>query len=185
MTVIILSRASLITSDVIVLLVTWWQLYGSLMPRSQQSRPLSTLSVLLLRDSTSYFLVFLLFNVAQIIAQMRFSNGSNPIPSFMLPMTTIVISRLILSLRHLSSTMRTYRQCGTNTSAPTWDAQASIHRSILSTIIFRPNSPPSRYNADQTPSELQKAISPLVSFEDRPFHASGDVSDGDTDADET
>lgn len=49
--VVILSRASLIASDVIVLLVTWWQLYGSLIPRSQQSQPLSALSVLLLRDS--------------------------------------------------------------------------------------------------------------------------------------
>ncbi|KAH9925821.1 uncharacterized protein B0H18DRAFT_1008555, partial [Fomitopsis serialis] len=105
-----------------VLVLTWWQLYGALRI-SRQGHSRSALAILLLRDNTSYFVLFLLINVIQMITSFVLDNDFNPIPTFMFPLvhsdsrkcvdsqmsnsfTCIVISRLILNLRRLSSAMR-------------------------------------------------------------------------------
>jgi len=137
---VILSRASTIASDLMVLLVTWWQLRWASRV-SGQSRNGSAVATLLLRDGTSYFVLFLLINIAQIIAQVMLTESFNPIPSFMLPMTCIVVSRLILNLRRLSFAMRSPMHARSDTTSPSiLTVPSSFHPSLLSTIMFGANS---------------------------------------------
>ncbi|KAH9829887.1 uncharacterized protein C8Q71DRAFT_392962 [Rhodofomes roseus] len=137
--VTIISRASVITSDIVVLSVTWWQLCGTLR-LSGNRRNRSALARLLLRDSTAYFILFLLLNIAQITSQLTLGYQFNPIPAFLSPMTCIVISRLILSLRRFSFTTRPLMHDGSTTTVPTVDVQDPVHRQYLSTIMFRPDA---------------------------------------------
>ncbi|KAH9925801.1 uncharacterized protein B0H18DRAFT_368332 [Fomitopsis serialis] len=123
-----------------VLIVTWWQLRGTLRS-STQKRNRSALVVLLLRDSTSYFVLFLLINVAQIIAQVMLTEVFNPVPCFILPMACIMISRLILNLRRLSFAMRSPMHAQSDTTSPPISTiPGSFHPSLLSTIMFGPDS---------------------------------------------
>ncbi|KAH9829886.1 uncharacterized protein C8Q71DRAFT_392900 [Rhodofomes roseus] len=128
-------RSSLIVADVLVLLVTWWQLCGTVRS-SGQGRNRSALVALLLRDSTSYFILLLLLNISQVMAQLMLADF-NPIPNLMLPIINIVISRLILSLRRLSFTMRLPLYNGSATNVLTVDMQESVRQSFLSTVFFR------------------------------------------------
>ncbi|KAH9925809.1 uncharacterized protein B0H18DRAFT_1211360 [Fomitopsis serialis] len=138
--IVILSRASTTASDLMVLIVTWWQLSGTLRS-STQKRNRSALVVLLLRDSTSYFVLLLLINIAQIIAQVMLGQVFNPIQFLILPTTCIVISRLILNLRGLSFAMRSPMHAQRDTSSPPRSTVlSSFHPSLLSTIMFGPNS---------------------------------------------
>ncbi|KAH9925805.1 uncharacterized protein B0H18DRAFT_1008433 [Fomitopsis serialis] len=136
-----LSRASLIASDAMVLVVTWWQLWGTLRP-SGQGKSRSALAVLLLRDNSSYFVLFLLINIAQMALHIMLGNRFNPIATLISPITCIVISRLILNLRQLSFAMRSpmHARRRDTTSPPISTVPSSFHPSLLSTIVFGPKS---------------------------------------------
>ncbi|KZT70577.1 hypothetical protein DAEQUDRAFT_175152 [Daedalea quercina L-15889] len=152
----ILSRTALIASDIVVLLVTWWQLCVTARSSGQRWTQ-SALVVLLLRDSTLYFILFLLLNVAQIVTQLMLGNAFNPLPSFIYPFTTIVISRLLLNFRRLSYRRQMPMHSGSNIAPPTVEEPGFFYRSFLSTIVFRPHSFTQHNNPNQIPS-----ASPIV-----------------------
>jgi len=60
-------------------------------------------SELVVRDGSSYFLLLLILNVAQIVLAAEVA-GDNAISYFVSPMTSILISHLILNLRQLNPT---------------------------------------------------------------------------------
>ncbi|KAH9925819.1 uncharacterized protein B0H18DRAFT_369732 [Fomitopsis serialis] len=191
---VILSRASLIAADVLLLLVTWWQLCGTL-GSSGQRRNRSALAVLLLRDSTSYFILFLLLNVAQVMGELMLGAAFDPVPNLMLPIVTIVISRLILSLRRLSFTMQLPMHVRNATDTSATEIQESFHRSFLSTVVFRPDPSPrglSNHSQIQAePPELPELPRELMEFRLEPWlvdsqsiRAPDDVLDDDADMDE-
>ncbi|KZT70579.1 hypothetical protein DAEQUDRAFT_725102, partial [Daedalea quercina L-15889] len=150
------NRTTLIASDVIVLMVTWWQLRGTIRPPRPRHGH-SELIMTLLRDSESTSVrcrLFLLINVAQIISEMMLGDVFDPIPSFMLPMTSIVISRVILNLRQLSYSRRSPAQSRSTTATQTMDTHIStepINRSWLSTMLFRQGSTEQHGETNQNP----------------------------------
>ncbi|KZT70572.1 hypothetical protein DAEQUDRAFT_725088, partial [Daedalea quercina L-15889] len=126
----ILSRVAPIASDVVVLLVTWRKLGGS----SRQGRTYSALVILVLRDSTLYFLIFTLLNVIQLVIQIRFGTLFNPLPIFIEAVTCVMISRLILNLRRLVYGRRLLMRSQMDVTIPTVDISQSF---FPSTVAFR------------------------------------------------
>ncbi|KAH9941301.1 uncharacterized protein BXZ73DRAFT_98517 [Epithele typhae] len=63
-----------------------------------------TLSVLLLRDGTLYFLLLLALNVAQMIIS-SIPNGTTSVSHIVSPITSILITRFLLNLRQVAETL--------------------------------------------------------------------------------
>ncbi|OSD04337.1 hypothetical protein PYCCODRAFT_1466298 [Trametes coccinea BRFM310] len=91
---------SAIVTDVVVLIVTWWQTYSLRRLAAQTSMQVS-LATLLVRDGTIYFLVLLVMNTCHIAFSLtgRFTYTI----TFEEPLTTILISRFLLNLREAST----------------------------------------------------------------------------------
>ncbi|KAJ3556423.1 hypothetical protein NM688_g2035 [Phlebia brevispora] len=93
------TRASVIAADAIVLLVTWvktWHTYKTA-SRVDVHVPLS---YLILRDGTIYFMILLALNVLQIlVVGVSVFEKLEPVNSFIVTLTPILISRFILNLR--------------------------------------------------------------------------------------
>ncbi|EPT04767.1 hypothetical protein FOMPIDRAFT_1045457 [Fomitopsis schrenkii] len=122
----------------------------------------SALVVLLLKDNTSYFMyvepvcqdaslrtyedsLFLLLNIAQVISQRFLGDTFNPIPTFMTPLTTIIISRLILRMRRFAHNSACLPVCSQSSDAAATqggqDLPESMYDSYLSTVAFCTSSP--------------------------------------------
>ncbi|KAH9829882.1 uncharacterized protein C8Q71DRAFT_788942 [Rhodofomes roseus] len=137
----ITTRACLIASDALVLLIAWYQLHTSLYNVARVSVK-STLATYLLRDGTFYFLVLLVLNICQVITDFDRGVFYNPLPYFSNPITSIIISRFLLGIRRLalathdslpsyfSQSYETERQC----------AEQGRQRSGISTIAFNSNT---------------------------------------------
>ncbi|KZT70575.1 hypothetical protein DAEQUDRAFT_725097 [Daedalea quercina L-15889] len=97
---IITTRACLIASDLLVVLIAWYQLHASVTTVRLSVR--STLATVLLRDGTFYFVVLLMLNIGQVITDIDIGVFYNPMPYFTNPITSIIISRFLLAVRRLA-----------------------------------------------------------------------------------
>ncbi|OBZ69330.1 hypothetical protein A0H81_10860 [Grifola frondosa] len=97
--VLVVTRASLILSDVIVLAITWWKTY-EIKRAASQANLTASLAMLLLRDGTLYFVVLLTFNVLHVA--FVFTGQFTMSLVFEEPLTSILISRFLLNLREVS-----------------------------------------------------------------------------------
>ncbi|KAI0725912.1 hypothetical protein C8Q72DRAFT_946066 [Fomitopsis betulina] len=138
-----ISRTSLILSDIIVIITTWWSLWGMSHHNPVQGRKSmhSSLVYTLLRDGTLYFILLLLLNLAQISVEQILGNNFNPMPRFTMPTMSIIMSRLILNLRSVSFTEHSVDRDEDILTSPNCDsepvAQRSLSHSQLSTVVFR------------------------------------------------
>ncbi|KAI0660893.1 hypothetical protein C8Q70DRAFT_1099302 [Cubamyces menziesii] len=98
-TVLIFTRSSVITADVLVLLITWWKTYDIRRLAAQTDVKVS-LTSLIVRDGTIYFLVLLYMNTIHIVLSLtgRFTFTI----TFEEPLTTILVSRFLLNLREVN-----------------------------------------------------------------------------------
>ncbi|EIW58770.1 uncharacterized protein TRAVEDRAFT_20676 [Trametes versicolor FP-101664 SS1] len=120
----IVSRATLMAADVLVIAVTWANTYG-LRKASRDARISTSFSTILLRDGTIYFVVLVAMNAVQMmlnavkvsrgvafVTHRWISNKHPPQPSNMIaqasyvtileePITSILVSRFILNLREV------------------------------------------------------------------------------------
>ncbi|KAL1944236.1 hypothetical protein VTO73DRAFT_3421 [Trametes versicolor] len=93
---LIATRASVIVNDILVIALTWWKTYGIRKLVAQANMKVS-LSTLLLRDGTIYFLLLFTMSIFHIVFSLteRFT--------FTLtleePLTAILVSRFLLNLR--------------------------------------------------------------------------------------
>ncbi|KAI0092855.1 hypothetical protein BDY19DRAFT_990532 [Irpex rosettiformis] len=90
------SRISTIVADLIVLAVTWTKTFRvwRLIPLRDKSY---SISQAMMRDGTTYFLVFLALNICQIVVFEVTRVGF--VAQFLLPVTSVLSSRFIMNLR--------------------------------------------------------------------------------------
>ncbi|EKM56281.1 uncharacterized protein PHACADRAFT_207561 [Phanerochaete carnosa HHB-10118-sp] len=99
--VIILTRGSLLASDVIVLALTWVRSYKQF----QQTRRLRlgpSIVTVLLRDGTIYFVALLGVNIYQLLTFQSSSTNGLYAESFIESMPPVLVQRFMLNLRQLS-----------------------------------------------------------------------------------
>ncbi|KAH9846947.1 hypothetical protein C2E23DRAFT_890400 [Lenzites betulinus] len=94
------ARSCVIVTDVLVLVITWWRTYGTRKAAAEANIKVS-LSTLILRDGTTYFLVLLAMNTLHIAltVSVRFTW----IIALEEPLTTVLVSRFLLNLRAVDS----------------------------------------------------------------------------------
>ncbi|KAI0337148.1 hypothetical protein BDW22DRAFT_1349368 [Trametopsis cervina] len=95
-------QISSITADLILLIVTWIKTFGALRDLKEFGIQME-ISQLMLRDGTLYFLVFLAMNLGQIVLFQ--TAGISLVAPFILPVTSILVSRFVLNLRWASHQM--------------------------------------------------------------------------------
>ncbi|KAH9899782.1 hypothetical protein C8Q73DRAFT_663375 [Cubamyces lactineus] len=102
---LIFTRSSVITADVLVLLITWWKT-NDIRRLAAQTDVKVSLTSLIVRDGTMYFLVLLYMNTIHIVLSLtgaciciqRFTFTI----TFEEPLTTILVSRFLLNLREVN-----------------------------------------------------------------------------------
>ncbi|EIW61279.1 uncharacterized protein TRAVEDRAFT_44095 [Trametes versicolor FP-101664 SS1] len=94
--VLIATRASVIVNNVLVIALTWWKTYGIRKLVAQANMKVS-LSTLLLRDGTIYFLLLFIMSIFHIVFSLteRFTYTL----TLEEPLTAILVSRFLLNLR--------------------------------------------------------------------------------------
>ncbi|KAI0375732.1 hypothetical protein BV20DRAFT_1048009 [Pilatotrama ljubarskyi] len=99
--VLISTRTSVILTDVLVLSITWWRTYG-IRKAAVEANIRMSLSTLILRDGTIYFLVLMILNTFHIAFSLtgRFTWTI----TLEEPLTTILVSRFLLNLREADGT---------------------------------------------------------------------------------
>ncbi|KZT02865.1 uncharacterized protein LAESUDRAFT_729856 [Laetiporus sulphureus 93-53] len=132
--VLIATRVSSILSDLMVLSATWYCTYHVLLPRND-SNVKTSLSKLLLRDGSLYFLFLLALNVSHTVIFYIYDIDflEQFIPSSMI----IIISRFMLKIRevHFST-----EDPLASDDASYIDEEMPSTYSHLSTVIFHPNT---------------------------------------------
>ncbi|KZT01136.1 uncharacterized protein LAESUDRAFT_816054 [Laetiporus sulphureus 93-53] len=118
---VIFDRICAAVSDLIVVLVTWFKTAGLAM-EVRKLRLRGSIATVLMRDGTLYFMALLLLNVLEIVITLHYVNSQASLPVqlhgcskvtfkqnpanyvtvFQLPISSILISRLILNLRQVS-----------------------------------------------------------------------------------
>ncbi|TFK85367.1 hypothetical protein K466DRAFT_664555 [Polyporus arcularius HHB13444] len=100
--VVIISRVPLIVADILLICITWTKLNSrSALKGIQQSRRLS-LSDILFRDGTIYFIVLFILNVLHLTLSLVAAAGSaggSDVTIFTGPITAILVSRFLLELQ--------------------------------------------------------------------------------------
>lgn len=92
------ARASLITSDLIVLTVTWVKTYR-IKQEAVEANMKTTTVTLLLRDGTFYFIVLLVINVLHLTLSL--TNVFSDVTYFSTAMSSVIVSRFLLNLRQV------------------------------------------------------------------------------------
>ncbi|KAI0695058.1 hypothetical protein C8T65DRAFT_744167 [Cerioporus squamosus] len=103
LSIVLSSRVPLIIADVLVIYITWTKLSSRDTLRGvRQSKRLS-LSDILLRGGTIYFIALFILNVLHLILSVNavviFADGGSYITTFTAPITAILISRFLLELQ--------------------------------------------------------------------------------------
>ncbi|KZT02216.1 uncharacterized protein LAESUDRAFT_730389 [Laetiporus sulphureus 93-53] len=88
-------------SDLIVVLVTWYKTFR-LAIEVRKLRFKGSIATMLMRDGTLHFMALLLLNIFNIQSQFSGSRYSGCAAIFLLPMTSVLVSRFILNLRQVS-----------------------------------------------------------------------------------
>ncbi|PCH37207.1 hypothetical protein WOLCODRAFT_109738, partial [Wolfiporia cocos MD-104 SS10] len=137
---IIVSRASLITSDAIVLIVTWLYTY-EIRNRPNRTSVQVSLARMLAQNGLLYFLILLLLNLTHILLYCIAGSEVDQLSSFIPPISSIIISRFLLGIRQVRFMARAH------TGIPHSSSSASISRARgslprrLSVMVFRVDSP--------------------------------------------
>ncbi|RDX49136.1 hypothetical protein OH76DRAFT_1483352 [Lentinus brumalis] len=102
-TVTIISRAPLIAADILLICITWSKLSSrDTLKVIRQSKRL-TLSDMILRDGTVYFIVLSLLNILHLTLSLLSATingtGSSFVTLFTAPITAILVSRFLLELQ--------------------------------------------------------------------------------------
>ncbi|EMD33637.1 hypothetical protein CERSUDRAFT_76360 [Gelatoporia subvermispora B] len=100
----IATRACVMASDALVLIVTWYKTY-SIKRNADQAGIQTPLASLLLRDGTMYFVVLLCLNILNIVG--KWTNGFAYASLFSFPslesrLSSIIISHFLLNLRQVA-----------------------------------------------------------------------------------
>ncbi|TFK84742.1 hypothetical protein K466DRAFT_601756 [Polyporus arcularius HHB13444] len=106
--VVYISRVPLIVADVLLIYVTWTKLSSrGAMTTIRQSKRLS-LSDILLRDGTIYFVVLFMLNLLHLVFSVTAviaDSGGSYLSVFTSPVTAILISRFLLELQEANQTV--------------------------------------------------------------------------------
>ncbi|KAL1939182.1 hypothetical protein VTO73DRAFT_10223 [Trametes versicolor] len=102
--VLILTRASAILGDAIVIGVTWFKTFRGWRAAVDANMRVS-LSEMILRDGSIYFLVFLCLNVLHVVMALA-TTFSGIIAAYEEPLSSIMVSRLMLNLREVDQFAR-------------------------------------------------------------------------------
>ncbi|KZT02067.1 uncharacterized protein LAESUDRAFT_730579 [Laetiporus sulphureus 93-53] len=89
-------------SDLLVVLVTWFKTFR-LAIEVRKLRLNGSIATMLMRDGTLHFMALLLLNIFNTQYEFSRSQSSASIAIFLLPITSILVSRFILNLRQVSS----------------------------------------------------------------------------------
>ncbi|KAI0786304.1 hypothetical protein C8Q75DRAFT_773254 [Abortiporus biennis] len=143
----IATRTLSIAADLVVLLATWAKTY-QLRREAIQSGVRTNMFRLLVRDGTFNFLILLILNVLAII--LDFSGPTfNPIPTFGTAMTSILISRLMLNLRGISTvTTDSTTRRGGDPNTTTATNLSSFRAADVAEVIFGTIGGPIEYRTD-------------------------------------
>ncbi|EKM57583.1 uncharacterized protein PHACADRAFT_206478 [Phanerochaete carnosa HHB-10118-sp] len=107
----LVTRVPLIAADLLVLVLTWMKTYR----QYKEARSLnikSPLATCLIHDGTTYFIILLILNVAD-MASFYFTSITNII-SFTNTMPQILVCRLMMNLRQLDLSRSTTSEVGTS-----------------------------------------------------------------------
>ncbi|KAI0698294.1 hypothetical protein C8T65DRAFT_832232 [Cerioporus squamosus] len=105
----IISRVPLIVADILLIYITWRasSIQGALADLRRSKR--LTLSDVLFRDGTIYFIVLFILNVLHLVltvtALADVVEGASFVPGFIAPLTAILISRFLLDLQEANQTV--------------------------------------------------------------------------------
>ncbi|EMD39472.1 hypothetical protein CERSUDRAFT_80849 [Gelatoporia subvermispora B] len=95
----IVTRVSVITSDVIVLFVTWWRTFN-MRRRVEDSAIKTPLHTMLLRDGTIYFALSLCTSIINIVGLT--TNVFAYAAAFVTPLASVIMSHFFLNLRQVA-----------------------------------------------------------------------------------
>ncbi|TFY52595.1 hypothetical protein EVJ58_g9922 [Rhodofomes roseus] len=127
----LLSRLATIVCDVIVVATIWVKTYSLAKYHAQTRSFNQSLLWYLLRDGTVYFIVLLILNVVDIFL-FYFKSEVNFLASIILPLSLILISRLLINLREVASS-RGLDETSTTTHTSSFEVQTPFE---MSTIVF-------------------------------------------------
>ncbi|PCH37186.1 hypothetical protein WOLCODRAFT_28966 [Wolfiporia cocos MD-104 SS10] len=129
---IVVTRACLILSDILIITLTWIALYdGKKTLETCREYPLTRL---LLRDGSLNFVLLLIMNISDLI--IYFKETYTDATTFIVPISTILVSRTILSYREAS-----YATTVAADTSPTWlqkTLDIEFDRSSTSSVVFAP-----------------------------------------------
>ncbi|RDX41771.1 hypothetical protein OH76DRAFT_1422926 [Lentinus brumalis] len=135
-TVIIISRVPLITADIILIYITWTTLRGSATLTDIHKSKRLTLSDVLFRGGTIYFVILFIMNVLHLAfsataVASEDSGNSSLITLFTAPITAILISRFLLELQEANHTVvKLNADDPLHSSRNTWDSTPSFISSL-------------------------------------------------------
>ncbi|KAI0700196.1 hypothetical protein BC835DRAFT_1412217 [Cytidiella melzeri] len=148
-TVLIAMRAATVAYDSLVLILT---LLRTLSLRRRGSTK-SGLVSLILRDGCLYFTCLVLLNVTQIIITSYYT-GNNYLSYFVSPLTSILISRFLLNLRHFSDVETSARDAYTSlyltSHNPSGHSNSDIFLSGLNGLMTEPSIFSDTFQSDGT-----------------------------------
>ncbi|RDX40556.1 hypothetical protein OH76DRAFT_1490192 [Lentinus brumalis] len=103
--VTVISRVPLIVADMLLIYITWTKLNARSSLRDiQQLGKRRSLSEILFRDGTIYFIVLFILNILHLVFAVTAlaveENGTSYVTVFTAPLTAILISRFLLDLQH-------------------------------------------------------------------------------------
>ncbi|EIW58126.1 uncharacterized protein TRAVEDRAFT_148174, partial [Trametes versicolor FP-101664 SS1] len=105
-TVTILSRVPLIVADILVIAVTWFTMRRRVLRDEPGFRSPLTLSTILLRDGTIYFIILLILNVLHLTLTMISLvipfDPSSQVTTVTEPVTAVLVSRFLIDLQTAS-----------------------------------------------------------------------------------
>lgn len=93
------SGLSSMISDTIVVVITWYYTYAQYR-NTHMLKMQASLTGMLLRDGTMYFVIFLAMNTLRI--SLNYLHIINIIPEFMMSISTVLVSRYFLDLREVA-----------------------------------------------------------------------------------
>ncbi|KAI0700844.1 hypothetical protein C8T65DRAFT_789842 [Cerioporus squamosus] len=109
-TVIIISRVPLVIADVLLIYITWAKLSTRDALRNIQQAKRLSLSDILLRDGTIYFIVLFILNDLHLVFSLTVvagtsGSGGSDLTIFTSPITAILVSRFLLELQEANQTV--------------------------------------------------------------------------------
>ncbi|KAI0682014.1 hypothetical protein C8Q76DRAFT_325861 [Earliella scabrosa] len=134
---VIASRSSLILSDMLLIYITWTALYK----RSKVLPERHSLSYILLRDGSAYFMCLLTLNTLQLVFTIVSVatipvEATSYITAFIDPVTALLMSRFMLDLQAVDQRSRALHSARTHTSFADETPHPSAGRAGNDSLVF-------------------------------------------------